>query len=170
MAALKGNEYYLLRTTNGREKKYTPGRLLKIANEYFDWCVKNPLKEEQLFHYQGKVVSKDVKKMRPFTLEGLCNYADIVVNTFKNYAKCEITDNMTDKERKVAEDFLIVTTRIRQIIDNQQFEGAAANLLNSSIIASKLGMINKQEISGDPERPLLMSKMKMVIKERTNDD
>lgn len=169
MGALKGNEYYLLRTTNGRERKYSPNALLKKANEYFQWVLKNPLKEQQLFHYQGNVISKDVNKMRPFTLEGFCNYSDIVVNTFKNYEKSEITDEMTDKERKTANDFLTVTARIRQIIDNQQFEGAAAGLLNHNIIASKLGLLNRIEHQGNVDKPLLMSKVKMVIKERSNE-
>lgn len=163
---MKGNQFYLLRTVNGREKKYTPTGLLKKFNEYASWAIKNPLKEQQLFHYQGKVISKDVNKMRPFTLEGFCNYADIVVNTFKNYAKIEITNEMNAKDLKNAADFLTVTARIRQIIDNHQFEGAAAGFLNPNIIASKLGLVNKQEISGNPDRPLGMSKVTMVIKER----
>lgn len=166
---LKGNDYYLLRTTNGRERKYTPARLLKIANEYFDWVLKNPLKEQQLFHYQGSVVSKKVNKMRPFTLEGFCNYADIVLNTFKNYEKTEITDDMTDKARKTANDFLIVTARIRQVIDNQQFEGAAAGLLNQNIIASKLGLLNRVEHQGNSEKPISMVTRDIIIQEHNGE-
>ena len=112
----------------------------------------------------------EVPKMRPFTLEGFCNYADIVINTFKNYEKLLEEKENSYKENKEVRDFLIVTSRIRQIIDNHQFEGAAAGFLNPNIIASKLGLINKQEISGNPDRPLEMAKVTMVIKERKLED
>lgn len=131
MAAPSNNQYYLLRSKDGRETIYTPIELLEKANEYFTWCLNNPLYEEQLFHYQGAITRDKVSKIRAFSLEGFCNYAEIVVNTFKNY------------ENK--EDFLTVTTRIRQIIDSQQFEGAASGFLNPNIIARKLGLVDRKE-------------------------
>lgn len=140
MAAPKGNEYYLLRSKDGRDTIYTPETLMNIANEYFNWCLDNPLKEQQLFHYQGTITEHEANKMRAFSLEGFCNYAEIVINTFKNY----------EKEK----DFLIVTTRIRQIIDNQQFEGASSGFLNPSIIARKLGLTDNSNIKITSEQPL----------------
>lgn len=129
MAAPKGNEYYKIRLKDGRDTIYKPDELLEKSNEYFQWCVDNPLKEEQLFHYQGTVVKGEASKMRPFTLEGFCNFASISVNTFKNYES--------------SKDFLTVTTRVRQVIENQQFEGAASGFLNANIIARKLGLADK---------------------------
>lgn len=145
MAAPKGNQYYLIRSKDGREKKYSPQGLVKVANEYFQWCIDNPLQEEVI---QKRKISRDeeviekhqLSKMRAFSLEGFCNYAQIVVNTFKNYEEDQ--------------DFLIVTTRIREIIDKQQFEGAASGFLNANIIARKLGLTDKQEINTKVEQPL----------------
>lgn len=127
MAAPKGNEYYKIRTKDGRDKIFeTPEDLANACNEYFEWCIANPLKEQVVFHSQGQVTKDDLHKMRPFTLEGMCNFIDIGLNTFRDYEK--------------REDFSHITTRIRQVIENQQFEGAAAGFLNPSIIARKLGL------------------------------
>ena len=159
MPAPKGNEYYLLRSKDGRDTEYDPESFLEIANEYFNWCLENPLIEAQIVKgnrteevslptkdAEGK--SKNVKtkttipydiaslpKMRVFSIQGLCNFAEIALNTFKNY-----------EERK---EFLTVTTRVRGIIENQQFEGAASGMLNPNIIARKLGLVEKKEISGE---------------------
>lgn len=162
---LKGNQYYLLRTRNGREKKYSPNKLLEAFNNYVEWCIKNPFKEQQLFHYQGKVVKGNATKMRPFTLEGFCNFADICVNTFKNYEKLEISEDMSASQLRKTNDYLTVTSRIRQIIENQQFEGAAAGFLNHNIIARKLGLIHKLQHSGDKENPVHMVNRDVIIQE-----
>lgn len=136
MAAPKGNEYYKIRTKHGRDMIFeSPDYLAEKANEYFEWCIDNPLKEQLTFHAQGVITQTDSNKMRPFTLEGLCNFIDISVEGFKNYEK--------------KEDFLGVTTRIRQIIDTQQFEGAAAGFLNPNIIARKLGLSDKRDLTNN---------------------
>lgn len=144
-AAPKGNQYYLIRSQDGREKKYTPSELVEVANEYFQWCIDNPLQEEVIqkrkFSRDEEVIEKhQLSKMRAFSLEGFCNYAQIVVNTFKNYEK--------------SEDFLTVTTRIREIIDKQQFEGAASGFLNANIIARKLGLTDNTSTTVIVEQPL----------------
>lgn len=127
MAAPKGNEYYLLRSKDGRDKIFkTPEDLQKTANEYFNWCIDNPLKEQQIVKYKDFYEKADVDKMRPFTLHGLCNFIDISIKGFMLY-----------EQRK---DFIHVTTRIRQIIYNQKFEGAASGFLNPNIIARDLGL------------------------------
>lgn len=132
MAAPVGNQYYLLRTKDGRDKIFkTPALLLKSSNEYFEWCLANPLQEVQIVKYKDYFEKAEVPKMRPFTLEGLCNFLDIHVDSFKEYEK--------------REDFFGVTKKIRQIIENQQYEGAAAGFLNPNIVARKLGLADKQE-------------------------
>lgn len=147
MAAPIGNQYYLLRSKDGRDKIFeSPEDLMEAINDYFSWCQLNPLIETQIVkgrfvdidEEDGEVVKKvknyelaELPKMRPFTLEGLCNYIDISVKCFKLY-----------EER---EDFIPVTTRARQIIDNQQFEGAASGFLNPNIIARKLGLVDRKE-------------------------
>ena len=132
MAAPKGNEYYLLRSKDGRDTTYTPETLLEAANEYFNWCLDNPLKESQVVKYKDSYEIIEVPKMRTFSIQGFCNYAEIMKQTFFNYEK--------------REDFLDVTTRIRGVIENFQFEGAASGFLNPNIIARKLGLADKTEL------------------------
>lgn len=122
MAAPKGNQYYLIAESTGRPLEYQPDELRVKFNEYSSWLVKNPLIE--IDYKSGKRVR--LPKMRPMTLEGFCIYAGIVIQTFKNYES--------------REDFLAVTTQIRLIVDNQQYEGAAAGFLNPNIVARKLGL------------------------------
>jgi len=133
MAAPIGNDYYKIRSKDGRDKKYTLEQLVDGANEYFQWCQDNPLKEETLVKYKDSYETIGMAKMRPFTLHGLCNYLDIAVSTFDLYSHS-------------SEGFMEVTTRIRQIVYNQKFEGAASGFLNPNIIARDLGMVDKKEL------------------------
>ncbi|MGE9312872.1 terminase small subunit [Niabella sp. CJ426] len=129
MAAPKGNQYYLIAESTGRPLEYTPEELRLKFNEYAIWVNSNPFQEVD--YKNGKRVK--LPKMRPFTLKGFCIFAGIVVNTFKGY-----------EERK---DFLTVTAMIRQIIENQQFEGAAAGFLKENIISYELGQKGKLDIT-----------------------
>ena len=160
MAAPIGNEYWKIRTKHGRDKKFSsPKKLLDACNAYFQWCIENPYKEEHVVNKQwheyqeyettndeGKTVTATRKithpysiattnKLRPFTLEGLCNFIDISVEGFKLY--------------EVRKGFVEVTTRVRQIIWNQKFEGAAINAFNANIIARDLGLIDKKDFTSD---------------------
>lgn len=161
MAAPIGNEYYLLRSKDGRNKSFNPESLLEKANEYFNWCLENPLMEATIQKIKVNGVGEEIKmvnlpKMRPFTLQGFCNFAEIVIQTFHNYENPNTDKEITEEQK----DFLEVTTRIRGIIENQQFEGAAAGFLNPNIIARKLGLVDRKDVkSGD--KPLKGGKVVM---------
>ena len=140
MAAPLENEYYLLRVRSGRHPEYTPEALLERANEYFEWVEQNPFKEEVIFHAQGVITKDFVTKKRPLTLEGFCIYANIVKKTFWTYERTQ--------------DFIQVTSYIRETIENQQLELASAGFLNPNIIARKLGLSDKSEVKVTQEQPL----------------
>ena len=146
MAAPKGNFYYQLRNKNGRDKIFkTPRALLKSCNEYFQWCQNNPLMETvpmkiKVSRDKEKIVLQEVPKMRAYTIQGLCNFIDIAVSTFQEYEK--------------REGFSAVTTRVREIIYKQKFEGAASGFLNANIIARDLGLADKQDHNVVFEQPL----------------
>jgi len=118
MPAPKGNAYWKERTESGRNLIWsTPDELWKECKNYFKET------SERVWNTKhGKV---------PFSLQGLCLHLDCSLTTFKNYEK-----------RK---DFMSVTDKVRNIIENQQFEGAVVGAFNHSIIASKLGLANKTE-------------------------
>jgi len=72
------------------------------------------------------VYSTALPKMRAMTLKAFQIFADISHTTWDNYC---------DKE-----DYVAITTRVKDIIYSQKFEGAAATLLNPNIIARELGL------------------------------
>jgi hypothetical protein len=133
MPFIEGNSYWTFRNKHGRNYKYTPEELWEVALEYFQWVESNPLKEEQLFAYQGKVTRESVNKMRAMTIEGFTLFADICHNTFDSYRK--------------KDDFVKVINAIETTIKTQKFEGAAATLLNPNIIARDLGLKDNQDIT-----------------------
>jgi len=136
MAAPKKNKYWKFRDKHGRDHKYTPEKLLEEIVMYMEWLEANPLYEQKVFSYQGKIVTHEAPKMRAATIAGFCLFADICEKTFANYRE--------DK------DFIQVIKRIETIIYSQKFEGASADLLNANIIARDLGLKDKSDItSGD---------------------
>ena len=94
----------------------------------------NPLYEAKPFAYQGIVVQEPVAKMRAMTMMGLCNFLDIGTSSWADYRN--------------REDYSEVVMRAEQVMRQQKFEGASADLLNPNIIARDLGLADKQEQSG----------------------
>ena len=132
MGAPKGNEYWKLRSKDGRDKIFeTPEDLANACNEYFEFVQNNPLYEAQIAKYKDYAELVQVPKMRAMTIQGLCNFIDISVKGFELY--------------ETRKDFIPITTRVRQIIYNQKFEGAAGGFLNPNIIARDLGLQDKQQ-------------------------
>lgn len=132
MSATIGNQFWKDRSESGRNLIWSsPDELWKEAKEYFKETSERVWNKVD---FKGSKVTKvEIPTSVPFSLQGLCLYLDCSLNTFKNY-----------EER---DDFLIVTSKIRNIIENQQFEGAVVGAFNPSIIASKLGLANKSEVT-----------------------
>lgn len=133
MPAPKKNQFWKARSKHGRDKIFeTPKILSEASNEYFQWCLDNPLYE--MIIQGGKEFT--VPKMRAMTESGLFIFLDIERQTFDNYC---------DKENESYKGFFAITTRIKEVIRTQKFEGAAAGLLNANIIARDLGLKDKSE-------------------------
>lgn len=133
MAAPKGNRFWEARSSHGRNPKFaSPEELWSACVEYFEWAEEHPLYETKAFHNQGDIVYAQIPKIRAMTIAGLCLFLDITEKTWANY--------------RVLDDFLQVITHAEQIIYDQKFSGAAADLLNANIIARDLGLRDKQEV------------------------
>lgn len=133
MAAPKGNKFWECRAKHGRNGIWQdPEKLWQDCVGYFEWVEANPLWESKAFNVQGDVTDHPLPKMRAMTMDGLCIHLGISIQTWHNY--------------KAREDFLEVSTRVEQIIRDQKFAGAAADLLNANIIARDLGLKDAQEI------------------------
>jgi hypothetical protein len=84
------------------------------------------------FAYQGEVTQTPIAKMRAMTLTGLTLFLDITLETWRVY--------------RSREDLSEVTTRAEQVIYDQKFSGAAADLLNANIIARDLGLKEQSQV------------------------
>ncbi|MCB0473244.1 MAG: DNA-packaging protein [Flavobacteriaceae bacterium] len=134
MAAPKGNDFWKLRSKHGRDLIFSsPDAMWEAACEYFQWCIDNPLKEEEIVKYKDYYEKVELNKMRPFTLIGVCHYMDVNEAYFRQF------------EEEKHKEFSTVITRIREVIYKQKFEGAASGFLNPNIIARDLGLIDKTE-------------------------
>ena len=141
-----GNQFWKLRSKHGRDKLFaTPELLWEAACEYFKWHEDNPLYESKAFAFQGEITIATLPKMRALTLSGLCLYLHCSESYFR-----EFKSNLKEGEQ----DFLTVIREIETSIYNQKFQGAAADLLNSNIIARDLGLRDKTEITGKDGEPL----------------
>ena len=127
-----GNKFWLARSSHGRNPIFKDAEQLRNAcYEYFEWVENNPLYEEKIFHSQGIITKDTVTRMRAMTISGLCIFLDIDRTTWENYRNNH--------------DFFRITKEVEEIIYNQKFTGAAADLLNSNIIARELGLADKQQ-------------------------
>ncbi len=151
MAAPAGNGFWKARTTYGREKLFDSSETLwAAACEYFHWCESNPLEEDKVSFFQGVPTHDTVTKMRAMTNNGLCLFLGIDSQTLDNYGS-----------KAGYEDYFGIVDRIKKTIYEQKFTGAAADLLNSNIIARDLGLADKQD---------LISSDKSMSKEVSNEE
>jgi len=135
MAAPEGNQFWKARSSHGRKPIFADAdQLWNACTEYFEWVDANPLYETKGFAFQGVVTKETFPKMRAMTIDGLCLFLDISVQTWHLY--------------KTREDFVEVTSRVESVTRSQKFAGAAADLLNANIIARDLGLADKSELTG----------------------
>lgn len=145
MSAPKGNKYWEFRGKHGRDFRYTPELLWVEAVKYFEWISQNVWNKKEAIksgELAGTLV--DIPTSTPMSIESFCLFADIDRQTFLNYE--------SNKEPYL--DFFEVTTRIRGIIESNQFEGATVGAYNPNIIARKLGLADKTETTIKQEQPL----------------
>jgi len=134
MGAPKGNKYYLLREKDGSDKLFeTPESFLSACNEYFKYCVENPIEAEEIHGTKRGVERVKVEKVRAFTVVGLCHFLGIASSTYYKYSEY--------KEYK--ETF----TRVSDAIHLQKFENAAVGLLNPNFIGKDIGLVDKKDLS-----------------------
>jgi len=126
-----GNDAWRARSTHGRKPKFDNAETLEAAClEYFQWAEDNPLMTVELVKFQGEGKLVQVPKMRATTILGLCNFLDIDRSTWKGY--------------RAKPDFSHICGWVEGAIYQQKFEGAAADMLNASIIAREIGLSDKE--------------------------
>jgi len=148
-AAPKGNKYYLLAENPGRPKLFpTPEDFWKAFCEYRLWANQHPWYKNEAIKggdLAGEIVSIPIE--RPLTLGGFAVYIGCGINTIQRYGR--------DEEYK---EFFTVFTRVENETRSQKFEGAAVGTFNANIIARDLGLVDKKELKGDNNNPLIVFK------------
>lgn len=135
MAAPKGNQFWNLRCKHGRDKLFAAPELLwEAACDYFQWCDDNPWKAVKT-KKKGKSSEKEESvTQRPYTLSGFLSYCGVNAGYWSDF-----------KQSKGFEDFSEIVSRIENVIETQQLEGAIVGAFNPNIIARKLGLAEKQD-------------------------
>lgn len=153
MPAPKGNQFWKLIDEPGRKKLFkSPQDFLDKAYKYFEWADANPWYKNEAIkggELAGTIIKIPIQ--RPYSLKALCLFIGITENTFRNYEK---NDNY-----KV---FFSVFSHIRDIIENNQMEGATVGTYNANIIARILGLVDKHEEVKDT--------LKIQIENKSNAD
>jgi len=153
MAAPKGNRFWEARSSHGPARLYKNTETLWLACvEYFEWVDENPLWENRVAQFRGDVIDMPVEKMRAMTVGGLCLFLDIDETTWREW-------------RKPENDLSPIVAKVDQVIYQQKFTGAAADLLNPNIIARDLGLADKREITGKDGQPLVAITSQMTPQE-----
>ena len=136
-----------IKTGKGYRKYETPRELILAAIEYFEWCDKTPLQEEEVYCYQGEIIRADKDKMRPYTRKGLATFLSMPESRLEAY------------RARNDEEWVDAVALIEQIIYTQKFEASAVGLMNATIISRDLGLAEKQEIGGFGGGPVTFNLM-----------
>lgn len=124
MGAPKGNEYYKLAKNPGKKKLFNPQEFKAVCSNYFRHIDENP-HEKRKTETSNKEIKEYIEYVkRPYTLEGLCNFIGISLQTFYNL--------------EIDKDFIDVIARTRQIIYESKLDGATAGLFNANIVIRDL--------------------------------
>jgi len=121
--------------------------------EYRDHSNKTPIVEPRIFSGKEGPQYGHLNKIRPLTLNGLCNFIGMHPGTWSLWKRTE-SEKIVESESKESF-FLEVILQIESIIYDDQFQGAAVDIFNASIISRKLGLTEKREFTGPNGGPIL---------------
>lgn len=136
-----GNRLWALREshTQGNPRIFeTPEDMRVAVLDYFTWMEENPLYEAKVVQNMGQPDLISLPKMRAMSQESLCMHLGIARSTWVGY-----------RER---EGFEEIVANTETAIYAQKFEGAAADLLNASIITKELGLKERIDHTSGDER------------------
>ncbi len=122
-------------------------------DEYFDYCDNRT----QQVYMQKLNQMVEMIKPAPYTILGLCRILGITRQTLLNYEKNEIYkkffDTVKEAKLKIAED-----------VETRSIEGNAAGPIFN--LKNNFGYKDSQEITGDPDSPLISIIERVIIKQK----
>jgi hypothetical protein len=137
--APKGNQYAKGCETNGKPLAFkTPEEWRKAIDRYFDWCDANAINKVDVVK-SGMDAGKPlyIPTVRPYLIEGLCDFLGISMQTFYNYEKA-----------KGYEDYFEISAYARNRVFTQNLTYGYTGAFDSGLVARKLGLADKQELKG----------------------
>lgn len=133
----------------GRPRSFdTPEDLMEACEEYLEWNEANPILAPQPFHFQGNITMAQVPKPRAPTIVAMCTRLGISRFTWHNYRESEEFDLVCEE----------VEARMRSF----KFENAVAGLMNSTLIARDLGLVDKQEVKHSSDGTMMPTRIELV--------
>jgi hypothetical protein len=134
MPAPEGNQFWKARSKHGRDRIIKdPETLVIAADEYFKWCIDNPIIEIDYKSSGGGLVKVEIPHPRVFKKDEFARF-------------CGCCDWRVIRDlHTVSEDFSRVVTHIEGVIADQKYTYATVGMFNPSIIARDLGLADKQE-------------------------
>ena len=133
----------------GHKRIYNdPNDLWLDALEYFHYTA------QRTFSRQEFVGKDGIEAMRhtpvPFSMESFYVFVGISKPTWREYReRYKTTEGKSSDECENDIIFSYVCTRIEKVIFAQQYEGAATGNYNANIVARKLGLTDKKDITSD---------------------
>lgn len=135
------------RTSTGTKRKFENGdALLEACKDYFEWAHQNPIVVDNVGWFQGRATHEPEYKTRPLTVEGLAVHLGISPRTWRAWSE--------EGSRDFREDLAPVIEEVEAAMYSHNFDGASAGLFNAGIIARKLGLSDKQELTGKDGGPV----------------
>lgn len=144
MAATPGNQWWKLRSKHGCDAIFTSPKILEEeCNKYFENTdARNDWDGQDWVGKDGEEVV--VKKKIPYTLSGLCVFLGVSQQYFKEFKKSKTF--LSNK------DFLLVLSRVEDIIETQRLEGALNRYYPENLVSRINGYADKNDIisGGEP--------------------
>lgn len=119
--------------TGRRNLFNSPEDLWKAAKRYFKYCDENPLLCEKVFCSNGEILTHDLRKAIPYTLDGMFIYLRTTKHTWSRIRNTQ--------------EFKDICQQIEGVMRTQKFAGAAAGIFSPSLIIRDIGLADKQEIN-----------------------
>lgn len=143
--------YWEWRKNTGRPKNLeSPQILWEHACEYFQMVDELPYEKEDFIRGgESAGVKVRLESIQPYTWTGFEDYLSeksIIV---------KLEDYKANKDGRYTE-FVEIITRIRNIMFDQKFRGAAVGAFKENIIARDLGLTDKSESTIIAEQPLFL--------------
>lgn len=132
----ESNQFWRLRSKHGKDRIVeSPEKLAEAADEYFQWCLDNPINVDD---FKGKDADRvTYHHPRPFLKNEIARFCHLA-----QWRSIEELKEVKGKE----EDYSQVIARIEGIIADRKYTYAVIRVFDSNIVARDLGLIDQQKV------------------------